>query len=76
MKVSSSKSFVSIGILAFIAFIGTGALAADTATIDKQVAGTLTRFDATVPQTSRLDLARRRSVGISEDHQGRRRCGR
>jgi lipid-binding SYLF domain-containing protein len=50
MKVSSSKSFVSIGILAFIAFIGTGALAADTATIDKQVAGTLTRFDALSPK--------------------------
>jgi lipid-binding SYLF domain-containing protein len=50
MKVSSSKSFVSIGILAFIAFIGTWALAADTATIDKHVAATLTRFNALSPK--------------------------
>lgn len=46
MKVTSSKSLVSLAILAFIGFIGTGALAADTATIDKRVAATLTRFDA------------------------------
>jgi lipid-binding SYLF domain-containing protein len=46
MKVTSSKSFVSIGIAAVLTLLGTLALAADTATIDKQVAATVDRFDA------------------------------
>jgi lipid-binding SYLF domain-containing protein len=46
MKVTSSKSFVSIGIVAVLTLLGTLALAADTATIDKQVAATVDRFDA------------------------------
>jgi lipid-binding SYLF domain-containing protein len=50
MKVTSPKSFVSIGFLAVIAFIGTFAMAADTATIDKGVAATLTRFSAISPK--------------------------
>jgi lipid-binding SYLF domain-containing protein len=50
MKVTSRKSFVSLGVLATIAFIGTWALAADTAKIDKQVAATVDRFDALSPK--------------------------
>jgi lipid-binding SYLF domain-containing protein len=46
MKVTSPRYFVSMGIVAMIAFVGTWALAADTAAIDKQAAATLDRFYA------------------------------
>jgi lipid-binding SYLF domain-containing protein len=47
MKLTSLKSFASTGIIAtLLALIGMTALAADTAAIDKQVAGTLDRFYA------------------------------
>ena len=45
MKVKFPKSFASMGILAALTLMGTWALAADTATIDKHVAAAMERFD-------------------------------
>lgn len=55
MKVTSLKSLVSMGIIAtVVALIGTAALAADTAAIDKQVSATLDRFYALSPKNKDL----------------------